>query len=109
MYLIIGNQGTKCSGGPGVVYLFSNQNLVSFEDNIGNKGAFPLVGYMDFETTAPADSCLNPEQKNRLVASYTLIFGFQPKLNLKRVVVQRSFGHPLSKLGTIDFLTSDQI
>ena len=27
----------------GVVYNFTNQNLVTFEDNIGNKGDLPLV------------------------------------------------------------------
>ena len=51
---------------------------------------------MDFEATAPADNCLNPEQKNMFVV-----------LNLKRVVVQRSFKHPLSKLAKN--LTSYQI
>ena len=45
----------KCLGDPGVVHNFTNQNLVSFEDNIGNKGDLPLVAYMDFETTAPVE------------------------------------------------------
>ena len=81
---------------------------MSFEDNIGNKGDLPLVTHMDFETTATADNYLNPEPRNMFVTSYTLIFAFHPKLNLKRVVEQRSFGHPLSKLATIDCLTSDQ-
>ena len=74
----------RCLGIPGVVYNFANQNLVSFEDNIGNKGDFPLVAYMDFETTAPADNCLNPEQKNMFVVLYALVFAFHPKLNLNR-------------------------
>ena len=51
----------KCSGIPGVVYKFTNKNLVSFEDNIGNKGDLPLVVYLDFEATAPADNFLAPE------------------------------------------------
>ena len=45
----------KCLGVPGVVYNFTNQNLVSFEDNIGNKVDLPLVAYMDFETTVPVE------------------------------------------------------
>ena len=71
----------KCSGIPGVVYNFTNQNPVSFEGKIGNKGNLPLVAYMDFETTAPAEIFLTPEQKKIFVVSYTLIFAFHPKLN----------------------------
>ena len=39
----------RCSGIPGVVYNLTNQNLVTFEDNIGSKGDLPLVAYKDFE------------------------------------------------------------
>ena len=42
----------KCSGIPGVAYNFTNQNLVSFQESIGNKGDLPLVTYMDSETIA---------------------------------------------------------
>ena len=58
----------KCSGIPGVVHNFTNQNPVSFEDKIGNKGNLPLV-------------FLTQEQKKIFVVSYTLIFAFHPKLN----------------------------
>ena len=74
---------------------------MSFEDNIGNKGNLPLIAYIDFETNAPADNCFNPEQKSMFVVLYTLMFVFHPKLNLKRVAVQRGFGHLLSKLATV--------
>ena len=43
------------------------------------------------------------------VVSYTLIFDFHPKLNLNRVIVQRSFDNSLSKLATVDYLTEDQL
>ena len=99
----------KCSGIPGIAYNFTNQSLVTFEDNIGNKGDLYLVAYIDFETTAPTENFLNPEQNTMFVVSYTLIFAFHPKLNLNRVVVQRSFGHPLLKLAIIDYLTKDQL
>ena len=33
---------------PGVVYNSTNQNLVTFEDKIGNKGDLPLGVCMDF-------------------------------------------------------------
>ena len=43
----------KCSAILGVVYNFTNRNLVSFEDNIGNKGDLPLIPYIDFEFSHP--------------------------------------------------------
>ena len=99
----------KCSGIPGIVYNFTNQNLVSFEVNIGNKGDLPLVAYMDFETTPSVKHFLTPQQNKMFVVSYTFIFAFHPKLNLNRVIVQRSFGHSLLKLATVDYLTEDQL
>ena len=76
---------------------FNNKNLVTFEGIILYKGDLPLVAYMDFETTAPSDNCFNPEQNKMFLVSYVIAFAFHPKLNLDRVVVQRSFGHSLKK------------
>ena len=36
-------------------------------------------------------------------------FAFHPELNLKRVLIERSFGHSLQKLTTIDYLTIEQL
>ena len=98
-----------CSGIPGIIYNFNNQNLVSFEHNLGYKGDLPLVAYFDFETTASTDSCFNPEQKQMSVVSYVTILAFHPKLNIDRVNIQRSVGHALKQLTTIDYLTNDPI
>ena len=59
---------------PGVVYNSTNQNLVTFEDEIGNKGDLPLGVCMDFEATALAENFLTPQQNTMFVVSYTLIF-----------------------------------
>ena len=64
---------------------------------------------MDFETTATAENFLMPEQNTMLVVWYTLIFACHPKLNLNCIIVQRSFGHPFSKLATEDYVTEDQL
>ena len=56
---------------------------------------------MDFETTAPAENFLTLEQNKIFVVSYTL--------NLNRVLTQRSFGHSLLNLATVDYLTKDQL
>ena len=57
----------NCVGQPGFAYNFNTQILLTFEENIKYKSDIPLVAYIDFETTAPTDKCLDPEnQKKRL-------------------------------------------
>ena len=57
----------NCAGHPGIIYDFSIQNLVTFEDNLKYKGDLPLTAYIGFETTAPIDSCLNSQDRNMLL------------------------------------------
>ena len=99
----------RCSGIPGIVYNSTNETFVSFQDNIDNKGDLPLAAFMDFETTAPAEHFLTPKQNEMLVVSFILIFAFHLKLNLNRVVVQRSFGYSLLKLAMVDYITEGQL
>ena len=101
-----------CGGKPGVVYDFNLQNLVTFEDNkkyIKYKGDIPLCVYADFETTAPTDDCLNPENKTMFAVSYALVFALHPKLNLERQVVVRGYNHSVSELGDMSYLTTEQL
>ena len=98
-----------CSGVSGIVYDFNNQNLVTFEDNLGYKGDLPVVAYIDLETTAPTDSCFDPAQKKMFGVSYVIILAFHPKLKMDRVIIQRSFGHSLEQFTTIDYLANDQM
>ena len=65
--------------------------------------------YFDFETTAPTDNCLDPEQNKMLVMSYVLIVAFHPHLKLRKIIAQRSYGLSLKQLTDIDYLTDDQI
>ena len=71
----------NCSGRPGVVCNFNNQNLISYQDNFHAKGDVPFVIYFDFKTFAPTDNCLDPEQKKMFVVSYVMIVAFHPELN----------------------------
>ena len=41
--------------------------------------------------------------------SYVIIFAFHPELNMKRIIIERSFGHSVEKLTTIDYLTAEQL
>ena len=99
----------NCSGIPGIVYNFSNQNLVTFEDNLKYKGDLPMFIYFDYETTAPTDNCFDPEQKEMFVVSYVMIVAFHPELKLNRIIVIRSFAYSFQKLTTIDYFTNDQM
>ena len=99
----------NCSGIPGIVYNFSNQNLVTFEDNLKYKGDLQMVIYFDYETTTPTDNCFDPEQKEMFVVSYVMIVAFHPELELNRIIVERSFAHSFQKLTTVDYFRNDQM
>ena len=99
----------NCVGKPGFVYNFQTRNLLTYEENIKLKRDVPLTAYIDFETTAPTDCCLDPESNKMNVVSYVIILAFHPKLQLPRIIIERSFGHPLEKLCQIDYLTSEQL
>ena len=99
----------NCTGKPGFVYNFQTRNLLTFEENIKLKRDVPLTTYVDFETTAPTDCCLDPESNKMNAVSYVIILAFHPKLQLPRIIIERSFGHPLEKLCQIDYLTSEQL
>ena len=88
---------------------FNNKNLISFEDNFNSNGDLSFAMCFYFETTATANNIFDPEQKKMFFVSYVLIVAFRPKLNLKKIMIQRSFGHLLKELTTINYLTEDQL
>ena len=99
----------RCNGKPGFVYNFDTQNVFTFEENLKLKHDIPLTAYIDFETTAPTDKMLDPESCKMKAVSYVIIFAFHPQLELKRIIIERSFGHSRGKLTTIDYLTNEQL
>ena len=99
----------NCSGRPGVVYNFNNQNFISYQDNFHAKVDVPFIIYFDLETTAPTDNCLDPEQKKMFVVSYVMIVAFHPELKLDRIIIQRSFAHSIEQLTNLDYFTREQI
>ena len=38
-----------------------------------------------------------------------LIVAFHPQLKLRKIIVQRSYGHTFQQLTTLDYLTNDQM
>ena len=99
----------SCSSKPGVVYDFNIQNVVTFEDNLSYKGDIPYCVYADFETSAPTDDCLDPENRVMLAVSYALVFAWNPKLKLDRQIVVRGFNHSLEELRDMSYLSLKQL
>ena len=95
----------NCSGKPGVVYNFNNQNLISYQDNFHVKGHLAFVIYFDFETTTPTDNCLDSEQKKMFVVSYVMTVAFNSELHLERKITQRRFAHSADQLTSLNYLT----
>ena len=83
--------------------------MVTFEENLKFKGNIPITAYIDFETTAPTDECLDPENRKIFAVSYVIIFGFHPELNIDRVIIERSFGHSEHSLASLNYLAILQI
>ena len=83
--------------------------MLTFEENLKFKRDVPLTIYIDFKTTAPTDDCLDPKTRKMNAVSYVIIFAFHPELEMKRIIIERSFGHSLQKLTTIDYLTAEQL
>ena len=75
----------NCTGQPGYVYNFNTQNLLTLEENLKYQGDIPLIAYLDFETTAPIDECLDPENRKIFTVSYVIIFSFHPDLDIECV------------------------
>ena len=94
-------------GIPGVSYNFNNQNVTSYQDNFNAKSNVPFLVYFDFETTAPTFS--DPERQKMFLVSYVMFIAFHPKLNLDRIIIQRSFSHSFEQLTTLDYFTREQI
>ena len=50
----------NCTDRPGFVYNFNNRTLLTFEENLKYKCDVPMTAYIDFETSALTDDCLDP-------------------------------------------------
>ena len=68
-----------------------------------------MVAYIDFETTAPTDNSLDPENKKVYAVLYVIIFAFHPKLKFNRVIIERSFRHSMVELRSLNYLTREQL
>ena len=90
----------------GYVYNFNTQ---TFEENVKYKGHILLVAYIDFETKAPTNECLDPESRKMLAVSYVIIFAFHPDMDIDCVVIESSLSHSREKLTSLNYLTREQL
>ena len=79
----------NCTGRPSYVYNFKTQNLLTFEENLKYKGDIPLVANIDFETIAPTDKCIDPENSKIFPVCYVIVFTFRLYLDIDRVIIER--------------------
>ena len=63
--------------------------------------------HFDYKTAAATDNYFEFEQKNIFVVSYVIIVGFHSHLNSRKIVAQRSYGHSINQLTSIDCLSED--
>lgn len=82
----------NCTGPPGYIYNSNTQSL-AFEKNRIYKADIPLAEYINFETTAPTNDCLDPESRKIFAVSYAIISAFHPNLDIDRVIIEHSFGY----------------
>lgn len=92
-----------CSGTTSNVYKFKNQNLVTFEVSYKLRGHLRFATYFDFETTTTSLSSLEPHNSEMFPVSSVIIFAFHSRLNLDRIIIQRSLGYYLEKLTDVSF------
>ena len=94
---------------PGIIYKFENENLIIFEDNFKYLDDLLFVAYFDSETNKGSGSRDYLEDEEMYPVSYCLIFAFHPKLDIKRIVIFRSFQNTLDELNDIIYLKSEVI
>ena len=68
-----------------------------------------MIAYIEFETTAPTDDCLDPESRKIFAVSHVRIFAFHTDLDINRVFIEGSFGHSREELLSLNYLSREQL
>ena len=94
----------NCTGLPEYLYNFNAQSHLTFEENLKYRRDIPLAAYIDFETTAPTNECLDPKNRKMFAVTYVIIFAFHPELDIDRAIIGRS-----KKLTSLNCFTREQL
>ena len=73
-----------CSGRPGFIYCFQNENMEMYEKNLNYKKDFSFTVTGNSETTTGYISDI--EGSSMFPTSYVLMFNFHPKLNMSPII-----------------------
>ena len=79
-----------CSGRPGFIYTFQEEEVECYENYLKHKKDFPFTVVGDLETTTGYISEI--EGESMFVTSYFLMFNFHPKIEMTPFTCLRSFG-----------------
>ena len=89
----------RCSGHPGFVYTFQDENLECYKNYIKHKKYFPFTVVGDLETTTGYISEI--KGGSMFATSHCLMFNFHPKLKMMPITCLRSFGQNEEELENI--------
>ena len=79
-----------CSGRPGFIYTFQDENVECYENCLKHKKYFPFTVVGDLETTT--GYIYETEGGSMFATSYCLMFNFHSKLEMTPITCLRSFG-----------------
>ena len=79
-----------CSGRPGFIYTFQEEEVECYENYLKHKKYFPFTVVGDLETTTGYISEI--EGESMFVTSYFLMFNFHPNIEMTPFTCLRSFG-----------------
>ena len=86
----------QCTGRPGFIYMFQDDQIESYENYLKLKRDFPFTVVGDLEITSSYISEI--EGGSMFATSFSLMFNFHPKLNITPITCLRSFGQTEEEL-----------
>ena len=97
-----------CGHIPGITYIFENQNIQTFFNNMKFMGDIPFSIYFDLETTTGKKIYNFDEDATLYSVSYAFVVAFHPSLKIEKIPVVRRFNHTFEQLNDVNYL-SDEI
>ena len=95
-----------CAAREGITYLFDNDQIINFQDNLKCLGDVPITVYLDFETTTCDSAFFDPKM---FVVSYCQICSFHPSLNLNKTVIFRSFQQAAEEIYDLSHFSQEHV
>lgn len=88
-------------------FSFENQSFITFEEDFCYEKNIPFVAYCGFEISTTKTGHADTEIDEMYHVSDDLIFAIASTLKLDRITVQGGFGHFLTQLYNVSYLSRD--